>query len=119
MKKRYLALFGLLGILILVGLLLFYEDDLNKNYACVKHGEFILESWKGVVDEKYIDSSNHNAETIKLTSQIVHAMFRDGTEFFKFIEVGDFLVKNLNTDTIKVYRADEIHRFKICFGCDD
>jgi hypothetical protein len=118
-KKIYLALLGLLVMLILVGVIFFYDDDLNKNYACVKHEEFIMEKWKGVVAKKYIDSSNHNAETIKLQSETIYAIFRDGTEFFKFIEIGDSIVKKINTDSVKIYRNGSVYCFKVDFGCYD
>jgi hypothetical protein len=119
LKKIYLALFGLLTMLILVGLLFFFEDDLNERHVCIKYEEFVRENWKGVVSKKYMDRSNHNAETISFLSQNTYTMFRDDSDFFKFLEIGDSVVKNLNTDTIKVYRKGQQYGFKINFGCDE
>lgn len=119
MKKIYLALFGFVCMLFLVWLIFKYESELNKNYACVKQKEFKLEKWNELVIEKYTDSSNHNAETIKFYSQTTYAMFRDETDFFKFIETGDSVVKVINTDSIKVFRNGIMYCFVVDFGCSE
>jgi hypothetical protein len=119
MKKIYLALFAFVCMLFLAWMIIKYDNELNKNYACVKQKEFKLEKWNEVVIEKYTDSSNHNAETIKFYSQTTYAMFRDETDFFKFIETGDSVVKVINTDSIKVFRNGIMHCFIVDFGCSE
>lgn len=119
MKTIYIAAIGLLVILSLITLIFVYEDDLNKKYECIKYKEFILEKWQGTVSKKYLNNSNHNAETFEISFQPPYTMFRDGTEFYKLLEIGDSIVKNLNTDTIKVYRQDQQYSFRIYFGCEE
>ena len=118
-KRIYLIILGILIMIVLALIILTYDKDLYKNYACIKHKEFFKEKWEGIVNEKYLDNSNHNAETIRLQSQINYVMFMDGSAFFKFIEKGDSIVKITNTDIINVYRNGNKYEFKIYFGCDE
>jgi hypothetical protein len=120
MNKRVLIL-GLGGfalIIILVLMIFAFEDDLNNSYVCAKYREFKKEKWEGVITKKYVDNTNHNAETFEIQNK-PYAMFRDGTDFYNFIIIGDSAVKSLNTDIIKVYRQGCVNDFKIYFDCNE
>lgn len=120
-KKRDIIAMGF-GLLFLTGFsiyLFFFEDPLGRHYECSDLKVFENTTIDCMVKEKYIDRKNHSFRTIDFVNCENMVIVKDTSSFFGFIAEGDSITKPLNTDTIYVYRADEIHRFKIYFGCDD
>lgn len=116
--KQYILLAGFLLIVIVTVVVVFFEDRIGGDYACARHEEFREERWHGTITRKYIDDSNHRSETFDISGGKSHVMFLRDSEFYQFIEVGDSLIKDFDTDTIQVFREDQLHRFKIEFGCE-
>jgi hypothetical protein len=118
MNKEYLRLSSPLLLIVIVLLILAYEDECHESHVCAIREDFKSEEWSGIVKRKYIDSSNHNAEAFEISgSEPYHVMFRDRKEFYASLAIGDSVVKILNTDTVKVYRQGQVYRYQIYFGC--
>ena len=119
-KEQYLMLGSLLLMIVISLAIICFDDDLSNRHNCLEQKEFRTEEWEGVVTKKYIDRSNHSAETFEISgNKQKHVMDYDGTKFYVFVRIGDSLVKHLNTDTIKVYRQGQLFSFEIYFGCED
>lgn len=120
MKKSPITLLGaFVAIILLIFFIVTNNDSFNNSLACSNLELFKSKKIKGVVEQKYIDQKNHNAPTIKLNSDHTIILPMDTNSFYNFVELGDSVAKEIDSDAINVYRNDRAHSFKIDFGCDD
>jgi hypothetical protein len=119
MKKEFSVTIAFFIFIIVVFLIIYFEDDMANSHVCRRYKEFKQENWYGTISNKYINSHNHNAETFELKKKEQHVMFLDDSEYYKFITVGDSVFKQINTNIINVYRKGKAYEFEIDFDCND
>lgn len=89
--KRIKWVFLSLLLAVLLGVLFFEQSKGN----CSEYYDYINQSYRGRVVEKYLDSNNHMRATIKLDDERIHVINPfDETAYFDSIEIGDRVLKN-------------------------
>jgi len=96
---------------------------IRKNVRCDTYDKFVLGLIDGVVEQKYIDSSQHGYKTVELRSlkdSALEKMFFDFdlTELYDSINVTDTLYKGANSDSVfRLTNGQRILISKADFGC--
>lgn len=113
-------LIALLIIIAITLFIIFNVDNFSNSLACSKLEDFKKREIRNIFIKKYIDGGNHNALKIILghNEEIIVPRVRDSSSFYNFTRSGDSIVKEIATDTIKVYRQGQIYSFKMYFACD-
>ena len=68
------------------------------------------ESYSGIIDQKYIDTANHQYETLIIqtdSGQKVIICNMDNSGLFNYSEVGDSIVKHDESYMVDIYKNDE------------
>jgi hypothetical protein len=109
-----LAACTFLIVVFLLSIVFGEKTDDNQVYA--KYQQFKKQHWTGLVVDKYLDSLNHNSETILLDSGRKMTIFCIPDHFYDFLKTGDIITKVYETDSIRVVRNGEFYNFRIDFG---
>ena len=121
MRKNYIYIFSLFGILLMILIylyLFFFEEQVVNYYQCKELNNFRLIELNCYVDQKYIDSMNHSYRTIEFKNCGKLILTHDTSLFYDFIEKGDNILKKYNSDSIVVFRDKSQNVFKITFPCN-
>jgi len=117
MKKRFL--FWIIGVTLMCLVffkLLPYLGD--KGYGCDLHHEIYIQIVKVRVDDKYLDSVNHNHPAINFTDENDQkgTMYFSDQGLYNTLNVGDSLIKEKNSIYYKIKfkttGTDTIIKFK-------
>ena len=88
---------------------------------CTFQEYFDQREWSGVVTNKYLDSKNHNYETLTLLINKqtidVQDLVTDWNNSYDSIQSGDSLVKRMGDNYVTVYRNGLKKRLTVDCGC--
>lgn len=97
---------------------------MRKNVRCDALDQFLAMSFKGIVNQKYIDSSQHSYKTVVLYNfedSVSKKIFFDFdlNDSFDKINVRDTIYKDIHNDSIfKLINRQKIFISKIDYGCE-
>ena len=78
--------------------------------------------YRGIVIDKFIDKENHLYKTIVLSNNNIENKViipsRDNSGLFNYLKLGDSVVKNPETLSIKIYRKKILRTLTIDFDCE-
>jgi len=102
--------------------IIFFVYQTKKLPSCEEYYEQEKEiSYNGVITDKFIDKRNHNYHIIKIDEEgkiIDYNLSSDLSGLFKFLEVGDQVIKKKGTNNIIILRNGEKTLFMLDYGCD-
>lgn len=105
-----------------IGIVWFYFQ-IKKQGTCQDAEKMELNvEYNGIMLKKYIDKSNHLFEIIEIgnKNRIQKIMLDwDESGMYEFVEIGDSIVKELNTLEVKVFRKNAKTTFIINYGCSN
>ena len=96
---------------------------MRKNVRCDAYNQFLLLSLNGVVDQKYIDSSQHSYKTVIIKNIKDSALEKvlldfDLSGLYDHINVTDTIYKDIHDDNVfKSINGKKILISKADFGC--
>lgn len=119
MKNRtlYLICFASFFSLLIMVYIVCNVEEMNKSAQKSALEVFKTLSIHDVVEDKYVDSTNHSSYTIKFKSnKKIYLGNIDSLPFYIFTQKNDSIVKELNTDSIMVYKKDTVVTFRLNSG---
>lgn len=129
-KRRYFFSFGLLNILSRIGILIAFIFSLvgsikrGNERVCDSYNDFKKSSFKYLVVNKYIDSTEHSYPTLVLEDKNGNK-FKDfdlvsyNSRLFDLLSVGDSMNKEMETDLVRIKNNRIDTTININFDCDD
>jgi len=119
-KYRTMGISLILGI-ISFPIIVFSTIPTMGDNRCSFQEYFDQREWNGTVTDKYLDSKNHNYETLKLSSNTqtieVQDLVTDWNNSYNSIQVGDTLIKRIGDNFVTVYRTGQEKRLIVDCGC--
>ncbi|MFT5641870.1 MAG: hypothetical protein ACI9A7_001976 [Cyclobacteriaceae bacterium] len=122
-KKTYRSvLFSIIGAIILMPTIFFTNIPTMRSHRCKRFNDYLEHQVQGVVESKFINSSNHNIRTLNL---------RDGkretqtpifvTELYEYLQPNDSISKISGYIELSVYRNGNERTFNVdrSFWCKD
>lgn len=112
----------IIPIIAIIILLLFNYLVPDSFYSWRESSECRLErdmkntEYSGVIEEKFLDTKNHNIKTIKLSNDFIE-IYQNQNSFFEKVNVGDSLYKNSNSLRFDIIRQDSSFSIIIDFKC--
>lgn len=95
----------------------FYEKTDYKSYSCQYYYNVKESNFNGVVNNKFISTYDHSLRKIVVNSETIILDFKLRS-VYKFIEVGDSVYLEKDSDTLKIFRNNEIaHKISIAELC--
>lgn len=127
MKKGCLIIIGFLAVVFFSGVLVLRNADdevfgFNREDArCAAFQEIKFVVFNGIVDSVFEDKRNHSINTLNINSsgniQTVYLEY-DRSNLFNYLQPGDTVIKEYDTEVVLVSREGVITRFEIDFGCN-
>jgi hypothetical protein len=92
--------------------------------ACNAYKEFRSQEYKVVIVDKYIDKKEHSYPTLickdlKANRIVNHNLVHDVSGFFKFVSIGDTLIKQKNEIGINIKNAKTDTIYVLDYGCNE
>ena len=113
-KKLYAA------ILFATILFIIYSEYTDGG-TCAYFTVYFESSIKGMVINKFNDSTNHNTATVLLLENSVENQILvrgSDMDVFQFITVGDSVYKNSKSKELKIIRQGILYKMILTYGCD-
>jgi lipopolysaccharide export LptBFGC system permease protein LptF len=88
----------------------------RKSSECRLERDMKNAEYSGVVEEKFLDTNNHNIKTIKLSNDFIE-IYQNHNNFFEMVEVGDSIYKKNNSLRFDIFRQDSSFSIIIDFRC--
>lgn len=110
-------------VVICLVVLAIWANDKIKNFgSCEDAMEMeLLIDYSGNIVNKYIDSLNHLARTIKIKNEKGEMkkilMDWDKSGLFDYLDTGDSIVKVLDSYDVQVYKKNKLRTFTIDYKC--
>ena len=112
------------GIIFIILFLIFiWLQPSIKDINCSHFKTLKNVSYKGVVINKFIDSTQHNYPIV-VVRQIDNSIYKfdlthDRSGLYRFLQIGDSIVKSKGAYNIEVIRSGMERIFILDYGCDD
>lgn len=114
-KRTYRSvLYSIIAVIILMPTIFFMNMPTRESHRCKRFNDYLEHEVTGVVESKYVDSQNHNYETLILTNgEKERETQRFARGLFEFLEPGDSLNKRTGNTELQVYRLGQLKTFNV------
>ncbi len=125
MRKPIFIFYSLIFIFFLICVVIsfylsFYEDELNKEHIEEQKRELQLTILNDIVETKFIDSNNHSFRIIIFQNKKKFNLINSDTAgFFNYLAPNDSIVKDKESDIVRVFRGETIKEFRLERGFID
>lgn len=121
-NKNVKAIISFVIMLVFFYWVYFFTPTLKES-ACGAYKDFKLLQINGVVEKKYVDSSEHSYPILEVRNfanklDTLNLVF-DETDFFELIKINDTLIKNINDKLILIKNKNGSYKKELNFGCSN
>jgi len=93
----------------------------SSNAQCLREEDATKEIINGKVIRVFLDSTNHSYETLDFVmdgeEKKSYIFLFEKSGCFKYLEPGDFIVKEPQSLVLKVFRNNKVEVFNLNYGC--
>ena len=122
-RKYYSMAFSLTASIVAFPIVLFtVVPSIVKRNPCDIQNRFKLETWNGIITNKYLDKPNHNNRTIEIQNELqtknIQNWYLLNNGNYQIINVGDSIAKNKNSLIVELYQNGKKIALSVDFGCE-
>lgn len=114
MKNKIIKIIGIVVFLVLGKIYVPKLLNLTKNAQKRLNKKILLENYKGIITDKFIDKANHAQRVIVINDTVRFELYK--REYYHYMEIGDSIIKIKKDYNINIVRNDSTYVFNLKMG---